>query len=122
MVILMFKLASKATFFATIILSGLATMAEAGPAAPFGAASCGTAPGAAHPLQCRMAARGGMLGLIPIRDVRSAGNGNGNGNGCWGACFDDFSECVGIRTKNLCVSRVKICLETCDRLSNRPGM
>jgi hypothetical protein len=57
---------------------------------------------------------------LQIRDVQSARN--GGGNGCWNACFTDFDECMGVRTKNLCVSRVKTCLETCDRLSNRPGM
>jgi hypothetical protein len=60
-------------------------------------------------------------GLLRIRDVQSAKNG-GSGNGCWNACFNDFDECLGTRTKPLCVSRVKTCLETCDRLSNRPGM
>jgi hypothetical protein len=58
--------------------------------------------------------------LLPVRDVRAAGG--GGGNGCWSACFTDFDECMGIRAKNQCVSRVKTCLETCDRLSNRPGM
>lgn len=58
-------------------------------------------------------------GLLLVRDIRSA---SGNGNGCWNACFTDFDECMGVRQKAMCVSRVKTCLETCDRLSNRPGM
>jgi hypothetical protein len=65
-------------------------------------------------------ARPAPSGWLQIRDVQSARN--GGGNGCWNACFTDFDACMGLRTKTQCVSRVKTCLETCDRLSHRPGM
>ena len=118
MVIVMFRVVFPALVFATFALCGT-TMAEAGSHAARYALSCGKAV-AASPFQpaSRFASRASG-GLLQIRDVRSAG---GGGNGCWSACFSDFDECMGIRTKNLCVSRVKTCLETCDRLSNRPGM
>jgi hypothetical protein len=119
MVIVMFKFVFPALAFAMFALSGVTT-AQAGPDAARYALSCGKVV-AASPLQSAspLASRSSG-GLLQVRDVRSAG-GN-SGNGCWNACFSDFDECMGIRTKNLCVSRVKTCLETCDRLSNRPGM
>jgi hypothetical protein len=119
MVTVMFRVVFPALVFATFALSG-STMAEAGPDAARYAHSCGKAV-AASPFQpASPFASRASGGLLQIRDVRSAAG--GGGNGCWSACFSDFDECMGIRTKNLCVSRVKTCLETCDRLSNRPGM
>lgn len=93
--------------------------AEAAPDAARYALSGGNT-AAVSQYQSRMPLAGSVQGrLLQIRDARSA---NGGGNGCWNACFTDFDECMGIRTKNLCVSRVKTCLETCERLSSRPGM
>jgi hypothetical protein len=51
--------------------------------------------------------------LLLVRDVRQAGG----GGGCWSHCFNTYNECVGLNEKNLCVARVKTCMETCDRLS-----
>ena len=118
MVTVMFKFIFPAAALATLALSGVMN-AEAAPDAARYALSSGKAV-AASPHQSRppLASRA-RSGLLQIRDVRSSA---GGGNGCWNACFTDFDECMGIRTKNLCVSRVKTCLETCDRLSNRPGM
>jgi len=118
MVTVMFKFVFPALAFAMFALSGVTT-AQAGPDAARYALSCGKAV-ASSPLQSASPhARRMSGGLLQVRDVRSAG---GSSNGCWSACFSDFDECMGIRNKNLCVSRVKTCLETCDRLSNRPGM
>ena len=118
MVTVMFKFIFPAAALATLALSGVMN-AEAAPDAALYALSSGkavaTSPHQSSPLLSGRAHRG----LLQIRDVRSSA---GGGNGCWNACFTDFDECMGIRTKNLCVSRVKTCLETCDRLSNRPGM
>jgi hypothetical protein len=66
--------------------------------------------------------------LLQIRDARTAaggggdGGGNGGANSCWSSCFGDYSQCMDAGPKNVCVSRMKTCLEVCDRLSNRPGM
>jgi len=63
--------------------------------------------------------------LLQIRDTQAAaagGGGNGRANSCWSACFGDYSQCMDAGPKNVCVSRMKTCLEVCDRLSNRPGM
>src|SRR5919112_1090099 len=57
-------------------------------------------------------ARGDAL-LLLVRDIRQAGG----GGGCWSHCFNTYNECVGLNEKNLCVARVKTCMETCDRLS-----
>ena len=54
-------------------------------------------------------------GLILVRDVRQAGNG-GNG-GCWNHCYNSYDECMGLKDKAICVSQMKTCMETCDRLS-----
>jgi hypothetical protein len=118
MVIVMLKFILSATVFATLALSGGMT-AEAGSDAVRYVLSGDNLAGASphqssSPRSSRMPS-----GLLQVRDVSSGGR---SGNGCWTACFSDFDECMGIRTKNLCVSRVKTCLETCDRLSNRPGM
>ncbi len=51
--------------------------------------------------------------LLLVRDIRQAGG----GGGCWSHCFNTYNECVGLNEKNLCVARVKTCMETCDRLS-----
>ena len=114
----MFKFVLSATVFTTLALIGM-MRAEAAPDAATSAlsrASVFVATPRQSPAPFASRTHGGLL---QIRDVRNAG---GGGNGCWNACFTDFDECMGIRTKNLCVSRVKTCLETCDRLSNRPGM
>lgn len=104
------------TFMFRFVLSAMALAALVSTAE---AASGGTV--GAAPSRSGMALTGPTPSLwLQIRDVQSARN--GGGNGCWNACFTDFDECMGVRTKNLCVSRVKTCLETCDRLSHRPGM
>ena len=115
MVIVMFKFVFSAMAFSALVLSGITTAQAAPDVAPYLMSKSGAAEA---PRQSRspFASR---AGLLQVRDIRSGG---GGGNGCWNACFTDFDECLGIRTKNLCVSRVKTCLETCDRLSNRPGM
>jgi hypothetical protein len=115
----MFKFIFPATALATLLLSGV-MIAQAAPGASPYALSCGGTVPAASNQSCSLLARRAPGGLLQIRDVQSARN--GGGNGCWNACFTDFDECMGMRTKDLCVSRVKTCLETCDRLSNRPGM
>jgi hypothetical protein len=51
--------------------------------------------------------------LLLVRDVRQAGG----GGGCWSHCFNTYNECMGLSEKNVCVARVKTCMETCDRLS-----
>jgi hypothetical protein len=51
--------------------------------------------------------------LLRIRDMRQAGG----GGGCWNHCYNMFDECMGTSQKNICVSRVKTCMETCDKLS-----
>ncbi len=56
--------------------------------------------------------RGAPL-LLQVRDMRQAG---GSG-GCWNHCFNNYNECLGVSEKNICVGRVKTCMETCDRLS-----
>ena len=119
MVIIMFKFVFPAAALATLALSGIAP-AQATPDAAQYIAAGGKAVATASYQNNSPFVNRTLRGLLQIRDIRSAG-GNG-GNGCWSACFSDFDECMGIRTRNLCVSRVKTCLETCDRLSNRPGM
>lgn len=110
MVIVMFKFVLHAAALATLVLAGVMTSQ----AAPYAARHACTGNAAATVQQsCPRGA------LQEIRDVQTA---RSRGNGCWNACFNDFDECMGVRTKDLCVSRVKTCLETCDRLSNRPGM
>ena len=52
--------------------------------------------------------------LMLIRDVRQEG---ASGGGCWSHCFNSYNECVGVTAKNVCVSNMKTCMETCDRLS-----
>jgi hypothetical protein len=51
--------------------------------------------------------------LLMVRDVRQAGG----GGGCWSHCFNNYNECVGLKEKNMCVTSMKTCMETCDRLS-----
>jgi hypothetical protein len=53
------------------------------------------------------------IDILLVRDMRQAG---GNG-GCWNHCYTMFDECMGTSEKNICVTRVKTCMETCDRLS-----
>jgi hypothetical protein len=63
--------------------------------------------------------------LLQIRDTQAAaprGGGNRRANSCWSSCIGDYSQCMDAGPKNVCVSRMKTCLEVCDRLSNRPGM
>lgn len=121
MVIVMFRFIATAAASTALLLSTIA-LAEAGAGATQQALSCAAGFTAARQT-LSTTARCAQPSLLRIRDVQNAKNGgSGNGNGCWNACFNDFDECLGIRTKNLCVSRVKTCLETCDRLSNRPGM
>jgi hypothetical protein len=55
-------------------------------------------------------------GLILIRDTRAAGSGGGGG-GCWTHCYARYDECMGVSEKPICVSRIKTCMETCERLS-----
>jgi hypothetical protein len=52
--------------------------------------------------------------LLQIRDTRAERAGSG---GCWSHCFEAYNDCVGNSTKNVCVTQVKTCMETCDRLS-----
>ena len=117
MVMVMFKVVLSAAVFATLALSAIRTV-EAAPDVARSTHSSAEATEASPTHASRFASRP-RRGLLQIRDIRAGG---GGGNGCWNACFTDFDECLGIRTKNLCVSRVKTCLETCDRLSHRPGM
>ena len=119
MVIVMLKFILSATVFATLALSG-GMPAEADSDATRYVLSGDNLAGASPRQSSSIRASRVPSGLLQVRDVRSSGG--RSGNGCWTACFSDFDECMGIRTKNLCVSRVKTCLETCDRLSNRPGM
>jgi hypothetical protein len=137
MVIVMLKFIVPATVSATLALSAaiaVCSTSHAGPYEPSHAKPAAASPyqsswGLAHRskrgLQPEFGNNGVPAirtpsGLLQIRDVSMSG-GSG-GNGCWNACFSDFDECMSIRTKTTCVSRVKTCLETCDRLSNRPGM
>lgn len=53
--------------------------------------------------------------LQPVRNLQQAGG--GGGGGCWSHCLNTFDECMGISAKDVCVARVKTCMETCDRLS-----
>jgi hypothetical protein len=121
MVIVMFKFIASAAVSTAVLLSAIA-IAQAGAGAQQRRFPCGDRVAAA--IQSRNPlATDAHPGLLRIRDVQNAKSGGGGGSsGCWSACFNDFDACLGIRTKNLCVSRVKTCLETCDRLSNRPGM
>jgi hypothetical protein len=52
--------------------------------------------------------------LLLIRDMQQERAGGG---GCWSHCFNSYNECLGLNAKNHCVSQVKTCMETCDRLS-----
>ena len=52
--------------------------------------------------------------LLQIRDTRAERAGSG---GCWSHCFEAYNDCVGNSAKNVCVTQVKTCMETCDRLS-----
>jgi hypothetical protein len=63
--------------------------------------------------------------ILRVRDTRtsSAGGGRNEGeNTCWSSCFKNYNDCVDAGPKNLCVTRMKSCLELCDRLSNKPRM
>jgi hypothetical protein len=55
------------------------------------------------------------IDILRIRDMRQTGGG-GSG-GCWTHCFTMYDECLGTKEKNVCVTRIKTCMETCDRLS-----
>ena len=100
------------TITALALASALACAANATPQLP--GAGRPTASGSAHlaysPLPPRLR-RG--ADILLIRDVRQAG---GSG-GCWNHCYAVFDECMGLNEKAVCVSRVKTCMETCDRLS-----
>lgn len=54
-------------------------------------------------------------GLILVRDIRTIGN--GGGGGCWSHCYNNYDECMGLKQKPVCVSQMKTCMETCDRLT-----
>ena len=56
--------------------------------------------------------RGTML--IEVRDPLQM---RGTGNSCWNHCFSVYDECMGLKTKTVCVSQIKVCMETCDRLT-----
>jgi hypothetical protein len=63
--------------------------------------------------------------LLRIRDTRTSaagGGGGGSDNTCWSSCFRNYNGCMETGPKNMCVTRVKSCLELCDRLSNKPRM
>lgn len=63
--------------------------------------------------------------LLRIRDTRASaagGGGGGSDNTCWSSCFRNYNGCMESGPKNMCVTRVKSCLELCDRLSNKPRM
>lgn len=63
--------------------------------------------------------------LLRIRDTRTSaagGGGGGSENTCWGSCFRNYNGCMETGPKNMCVTRIKSCLELCDRLSNKPRM
>jgi hypothetical protein len=63
--------------------------------------------------------------LLRIRDTRTSaagGGGGGSDNTCWSSCFRNYNGCMENGPKNMCVTRVKSCLELCDRLSNKPRM
>jgi hypothetical protein len=65
--------------------------------------------------------------LLRIRDTRTSAAGGGGGGGgsdntCWSSCFKNYNGCMETGPKNMCVTRVKSCLELCDRLSNKPRM
>jgi len=51
--------------------------------------------------------------LMPVRELRHAGG----GGSCWTHCYATFDECMGLNAKEVCVARVKLCMETCDRLA-----
>jgi hypothetical protein len=63
--------------------------------------------------------------LLRIRDTRTSaagGGGGGSENTCWSSCFRNYNGCMETGPKNMCVTRIKSCLELCDRLSNKPRM
>jgi hypothetical protein len=100
------------TLTALAFISALAHAANAAPQLAGGSAlpAAKSARLAYSPLPPRL--RPGV-DILQIRDVRQAG---GSG-GCWNHCYTMFDECMGISQKDVCVSRVKTCMETCDRLS-----
>jgi hypothetical protein len=106
----MFKNTIK-TMTAFALVSLLAQAAHSAPQLPAAGAlpSAKTARLAHSPLPPKL--RPGIE-LLRIRDMRQAG-----GGGCWSHCYNMFDECMGTSEKNICVSRVKTCMETCDRLS-----
>lgn len=75
-------------------------------------------PAVASQNRCLATPADGLLSMI--RDTQSAGR-SGGGGSCWSHCFHGYNDCVEMRPKEHCVSTMKLCLETCDRLSNRPG-
>ena len=54
------------------------------------------------------------LDLVLVRDVRQSG---GSGGGCWNHCYNSYDECLGISSKPICLSQIKMCMETCDKLT-----
>ena len=54
------------------------------------------------------------LDLVLVRDVRQSG---GPGGGCWNHCYNSYDECLGISSKPICLSQIKMCMETCDKLT-----
>jgi hypothetical protein len=99
------------TVAAFALLSLLAHSAHSAPQLPAGAAQpqAKFARLAYSPLPPKL--RPGIE-LLRVRDMRQAG-----GGGCWSHCYNMFDECMGTSEKNICVNRVKTCMETCDRLS-----
>jgi hypothetical protein len=98
---------------AAVLLSAFALDADA---APQWIAEGALAPApAAHPAYSPVppALRRGTM-LIEVRDPQQM---RGSGNACWNHCFSVYDECMGLKAKNICLSQIKVCMETCDRLS-----
>jgi hypothetical protein len=99
------------TITTLVLVSTFAHVADAGPQLPSAALPTAKSARLAYsPLPPRL--RPG-IDILRIRDTRQAGN----SGGCWSHCYNMFDECMSNSEKNVCVSRVKTCMETCDRLS-----
>jgi hypothetical protein len=100
-------------FAVVTLLSAFAFGADAAPQWMAGG-SLAAAPAArpAYSPLPRALRRGTML--IEIRDPLQM---RGSGNACWNHCFNIYDECMGLKAKNICLTQIKTCMETCDRLS-----
>jgi hypothetical protein len=112
MVSIMFKISVPA--IATLALfSAIGSCADAAPKWPAEAALAnGRAVRLAHsPLPAKL--RQGA-DILLVRSPQQAGGASG---GCWNHCFNSYDECLGIGAKTVCLTQIKTCMETCDKLS-----